>query len=78
MQAQHPTYRAADEALRADGYRYDLICRVWRDARGLTATIHRAQASSAEPPAYVVTYCAATDAAAARRTASSSSRDAQP
>lgn len=76
MQAQHPTYREADEALRADGYRYDLIGRVWRDSLGMTATIQRVQRSSAKPTAYVVTYCAATEAA--RRRASSTSRDAQP
>jgi ribosomal protein L32E len=61
MQEHHTTYREADGALRAAGYRYDLIGGMWRHPRGKTATIRRAQRSSAEPPAYVVSYCPATD-----------------
>jgi len=80
MQESYPTFREADGALRAAGYRYDIIGGMWRGQRGRTATITRTHvivehATGGEPPAYVVTYSPALELGAAARGASS---DAQP
>lgn len=83
MQESHPTYRDADAALRAAGYRYDFLGGMWRGHRGRTATITRmhvsvANATGAAPPAYVVTYSPSLELVAASCSASSTSSDAQP
>jgi len=77
MQESHPTYREADAALRAAGYRYDVIGGMWRGHRGRTATILREHGNGGRPR-YVVTYSPSLELVAASRSASSTSSDAQP